>query len=616
MIPLPPIRRFVGLCAIAALAACADTETFSGSLISPAAVAVMPPSGPFSRPIGVAADRLGGRLRALDLTTGRYAATASQASFLRDAAVPTGRDRILTGVAAVATGPDTVHFFALDTRHDVVLRVPWVDGRGGGGSLVRTEPRLVSVDVDAADVSVAGVTLDRGRTATDTWTFTFARDGWTVSGLRSGTEPERAPATGAYATEDGALRLVIVGTPAEGDTITIAADNGLSEAALPGAPTALAASPDGSRVVAAYASAAGGGVAVFDPVAFDTPQAIPLPAGTRPVRLAFDDTGALWVADAALAQVHRVDVATAIVTSIDLPWPTLDVAPVLTPEGRPRLVLAPRDVPSVWLYDLDRGVFLDSTPGTPEITGMPLLSPVTGLATMPAPYDLPFQRDLTDGEATGPDLVDSTVAVALASGRVVWMQASTGCLVSDRLGPRTRQLNSATRVGDYTVNFPLEIPGTAYLEAAEDTSRHVLVNACAGNAPSESWSLTYDAIDGAWRAEGTVSGEQLATAIEDRRWVSDLGAVSTVIRAGTTVSVDGWRFRFDVIDGILAATALTLDEALPVITFDLPGDPVGYIRPAWANERGPVPEVIVAAQAEDVVVRIDARTATITALWD
>ncbi len=621
--------RHAGLLGLAALLALGfgcgqDDEIFSGSLDTPGPVGMVRGVGVFARPVAMSADQHGGRVRLLDLTTGRYASTTPHASFLRDAALPLGRDRLITAVAGLAAPSGTLDVWALDARHNHLIRAPWFEGTDGAGVPLRVEPvvtNVVSTPAGGGTAEASAVVLDRGQATSETFTLTFDGAQWQVRGSRSGPEAP-APKVGTWVSDGGAVRLVLSGEPLEGDRIEVQIEAGVQEWDLGGAPQGMHLSRNGFHL----AVSAGDTLYVLTTVPEATPDtlvpAVTLPTGAQPGRIDEDRDGQLWIADLALPAVHRYDPSTTTLVTLPMPWPVRDVAPVTSADGRARLAVAPLDgAPSVWLYDLFDDAFVDVNPSTPGVDGMTFLAPVEGLSAFEEPYELPFQRDPYDGDAFGADLSQTTIAISLASGKIVFMQADTGCLASDRLGPRTRRRNSGTTFGDYTPEFSADPPFTAYLSAAEDSTRHVVVNACAGLARQETWELTYDAIRGAWFADGTVTGLLTTPIREDARYTADNGQFSLLMRAGAAPSVDGWRLSFDVLDGILAGSAAGVADDLPQITFDLPGEPLAYVRPRGPTddderEDAVIPEVVVSARSEDVVVRIDARDGLITGIWD
>jgi hypothetical protein len=148
-----------------------------------------------------------------------------------------------------------------------------------------------------------------------------------------------------------------------------------------------------------------------------------------------------------------------------------------------------------------------------------------------------------------------------------------------------------------------------------------VVNACAGVAASEQWSVTFDAGLQGWRVEGILAGEQSNIAWEDQRYTSDLGEVSFLIRAGSTPSQDGWQILFDVIDGALAATGDNDLNGDRDIVLDMPSDPVAFTYRVGESGGGwdvvdERPFVLVLSQSKDIAARVEPPTGLIEVDWE
>ena len=173
---------------------------------------------------------------------------------------------------------------------------------------------------------------------------------------------------------------------------------------------------------------------------------------------------------------------------------------------------------------------------------------------------------------------------------------------------------------DYETNF--EGAGSAALmtQNALDT-RHVIVNSCAGVAKSEIWTLRYSEPDQAWHVDGSLTGDQAQLAYEDKRYTSDKGEVSFVIRAGTNPSEDGWMMQFRVFDGILTARGDNNADNQRDVRMEVPGDPlyfhyrVGPTGNGWkkVDER---PFVLVLGQGSDIAGRVKPQTGEIEVTWE
>lgn len=598
--------------AVLGLAACANDDKFSGSLNTPAPIGVLDPAlgGPFTHAIGYVGDRHGGRIRTLDLTTGRYLADDPFASFFRGNGIATGSDRELVGVQPYAPDADHIDLFVIDKRFNQLVRVPHVIGRAADGSPEEPVPVVTSqefTDVDASgdQATLVALTVDADTAATETWTLTCRGAWWDVIGSRSGEQP-RAFTDQLFLSTGDALSFVIRGDATPGDTFTVVVDNGATETDLAGTPTDLAMAPDQSALALIVREGEVDVVRLIDPVTGTPGAPLTLADGALPTRLAWSsDSTTLWIADRGTPTVWSVDGATAVVTAHPTPWPTQDLA-VLDGDAGTTVYLVPLGAQDVWVLDATSDALLDVNPSTPELDPMRLRAPITGLAALPREYRFPNDD---------PDVVllGRSVAVSLASGKIVWMKERTGCLVTDGLGPRTEVTSSTSTLSDYKPDFAISIPGTAYLGVVEDGTRHVNVNPCGGVAPAESWILRFDAIAQGWKVEGTVSGMQQSVAYEDARYVSDEAEIHFAMRAGALPSQDGWSMTFNILDGVLDAEGDNNEDGVRELAMDLPGRPAVFWRLVDGRER---PFVVAAAEASDVVVKVDSVTGIVDSLWE
>lgn len=650
-------QPLIALCACLVVApGCRDDELYEGAFDLPVAVAVLPTDrGPFLEPVGLAANGHGGQIATLALKQGRFLADDPSASFLRGNWIPTGQARVLSGVAVWAPSRFDVHVFAGDRHFEQLVQVPWIVGSetlsvGGEDRVFPVErppeagqPCFVPAGTawDPADGTpcpgvtwdgIAGIEVKHGYTTTETWVLTWseARHAWVVEGTRSGRQGDLAYPNVPYKASKRRIGFVPKGNPDalnDGDRIAVTTDNGAIEHDVGGAPQALSMAPDQSalalivhdRVIDAPV------LRWFDPATAAVTD-VNLPAGARPVRMAWTEAGdALWVADAGLPVAWELAPGAASPIRHDLPWPVLDLAPLF---GEVRQVFAVQDDGrTLWSFDADTDQPIDLNAAVPGDQGLFLGVPITGIEAIPLAYQYPETREVLRERRR----IGRGVAVALFSGRVVFAEEETGCLVQDGLGPRTGPNSASLVTTDDVLLDPLVIGGPTMTGNAHN-DRHVLVNPCAGIARDESWTVRYDGAIGAWRVRSTTWGDHAALAFEDQRYLSDNGEVSFTIRAGAVPSEDGWTFTFSTDEGALAATGDSDGDGLREIVLGSPGDPVFYQYPAGREEmveidwqHGSIGTVdgrtdrafiLLPAMASDNVTRIDPENGAIQARWD
>jgi hypothetical protein len=595
--------------ALLALAACNQDDEFSGTLDTPTAVAVLDGAGPFTQPVGFAADGHGGRVRVLDLLRGTYLADDPEAGFFAGSGLATGGARLLSGLVAVAPADDQVHVIAADRKFNQLVVLPYVVGVEAGApvedSPTVAEATFIDADSSGESVEVRVQPPARGRAARETWTFRFKSGVWRAEGSRSG--PQRRPCApnAPWISDDRAVVITLVGIPTDGDQAIVRIEDRSTEIDLPATPESLSLSPDGQRLALTLGDDDGAGALWWvDRLTGALTTPAPLPADARPLRMAWaPDSSRLYAADANRGSVWEVDAAGAV-TEHELPWPVFDVAVLDGADGR-RLFVARADASEVWVYSLASGALIDTNAATPGVDGMAFLAPVRGLEAIHEPYRWPTT-------AAGPQR-GRTVVVSLTDGQLVWMSEERGCLVADSLGPRTARTSQVNLDGDWRPGWDVNA-STPGLTATEDARHHVIVNPCAGIARAETWRLRYDATVQAWKVTAAISGEQSAPLIEDARYLSDRAEVSLVMRSGTLPSVDGMAATFEVVDGVLTTDGSNQGTSNNnQLTFDLPGDPAVFYAPSWTDRH---PYVLVPVQSSDIVVRVEPSTGLIDAVWD
>ncbi len=569
---------------IAFLLGCTDLPIVPLHFDGPVAAAVLPPGvgGPFEVPVGFVANSRNGTIVPLDLKQGRLLTDDATASFLRTAALSTGRRRILQDVAIWAED-GTVTVWAADLGFGELLRVPYIIAIGDDGvpvevSAAASAATFVDADESGDDAVLKGLDVRDGFTTTEDWYIEYDGARWWARGSRSGTQVNEPIPGEAYQSDHLEVLFELSGTATLGDRFEFRTDTGIDAFTLGGLPSALL-THDGRLYVTVLAADDGSSPArvfVLDARSGGYIGTVDLPDGVQPWRLAAGEDGRVFIADSrqAFVWVARFDQsfepASVPLESIATAAPVIDVA---VQDGR--LWVAPTGLQRVDVYDIASGAWFDPNPVTAEVEGIDLGSPVAGLA---ASIDTVYLlRETTWGARPRVP----TVAVSTQDGFVFELDATTGCAVVTARGPHGP--NASIDSGDAATYAALDDHGptsNSVLAADDATGEQIQTSACGGVARSETWLVTYDSALLSWSVEGTVSGVQLARAQDDVRYLSDDGAVSFIVQSGPLPPTDGDSFSFAVDRGILTLVGTDANGDGTVGTGDrsweFPGRPTAF----------------------------------------
>lgn len=542
----------------------------------PIDVAYLPPGPFFEQPVAYVTNWQSGTVSKLDLRRFDMLVEDEPGAWIASPPMAAGRDRVLDQVA-VATDLETfVDVLATDASRDEILRLPHLEVAGDGTLSFFGDP-VVSAGPEyhpgegsgGGEVTLAGLALLEGATATEEWTLTWRGSAWTVDGTASGPQVEVALPGVPYATDRDELRFTVVhgdAVPAEGSTVVLSTDTGLRSAPLSGYAHDLLAVPGGRWVLAAVQATGPGGepagvIEVWDRT-LEIGAVLELPEGARPAGMGLDREGtSALVADLSdLGVVHRVhlegdDPVAFVVEQVPVPGPTVDVAVGRSPE-RELLFAASLDEQVVHLVDLGTGEPVDWNPYTPEPDPIQVRAPVVGLAASAEEIDLN-----TEAPWGAPERAPVVVATTL-TGFLHVLDAATGCAAFESVAGAYVQADAS---GSYSPFTDLSPPSNPAIEVDPETGAVGTTNSCGGITLDEYWTLTYDESLQSYTVEGRESGEQVGRLYEDVRYVSDGGEISLLVRSGTLATTDGDRFVLDVNDGLS-----------PVPLQELPGDPLVY----------------------------------------
>ena len=548
---------------------------------------------PFDRPVGFVSNSRSGDIIPLDLKEGRLLTDDSMASFLRASAITTGQTRQLRDVAAFALA-GRVELWAIDVAGGTLVQAPYITGLDKNDHPIEVvptsgEPTFFDADGSGDAATMDSVVMRAGFTTTELWSIEYGSGRWWAKGSRSGTQ-EREPVAGElYVSDRGQIEFEITGTGTEGDRFEVATDTGVKDWSVAGRPTSLLG--DGVQIFVAVEGEVPS-VLVLDPFTGETLGNVALPAGASPWRMALSDAGELFVADSKNPAVYQIafagDATSASVSTLVTAAPVIDVAwqTGLLGDGTTfeRLFVAPVALTRVDVYDLVAGGWFDPNPADPEVQGIDLGAPISGLSASLGPVRL---QQVT---AWGAYPFVPAVVVATQDGFVFMLDATTGCGVVTERGPHgPNELLDSSSGAIYSYLQDQGVLSDASLAVdSYGTGEQITMSQCGGVARGESWEVVYDSSTVSWNVTGSLSGEQETAAFDDQRYVSDHGAISFLIQSGSAPATDGDRFEFLVDRGLLSWAGTDKDESGSIEAgsadkfWEAPGRPV-----AFSFESGP-----------------------------
>ncbi|MSP56890.1 MAG: hypothetical protein EXR69_14995 [Myxococcales bacterium] len=582
MRPLP--QRVYGRAVTLALTFLSGCNTTEGILLhfdGPIAAAVLSGgTSVFDEPVGLIANQRSGLIVPVDLKAGRLLTLSKSASFLRTPSLPTGSSRLL-GDVEVYLGPDgSTTVWATDTGGPSVLRLPWYALDDGGEPVltpVTTSGRgFVDADASGDDVLVLDVSARDGFATTEDWGISFDGTRWWVEGTASGPQTVEPRVDVPYWTDGGELGFTISGVATAGDRIEIHTETGLVETPVDHPIIDLVVV--GDEVWGSYSDETGSGLMGWDATTGDLRRTVRFSSGTGAGRMALGEIAGravLFVADTRLPMVHQVDVETAVDdATIPAAAPVVDVAYSagldMSGAAYTHLFIAPVGLSRLDVYDPVAGAPVDPNPLTVETDGVPLGSPVSGIA---ASVGSVWQQKVTSSGAR-PRV--PAIAVATGDGYVFQIDASTGCGVTDFRGAHgPNQLWSSSDGYASIDDIGAASDSAMWIDA--DSGEQASFSTCGGVTQSETWTITYDSATTSWEVSGSHSGLQEKHAYDDVRYLNDDGAVSFLIVSGALPATDGDQFFLAVSSGLLAIKGVdsnldgTVDTAL-----QFPGRPTAF----------------------------------------
>lgn len=567
--------------ALSSLVGCSDPTGILLHFDGPIAAAVIPGGASvFDEPVGIVANQRSGTIVPLDLKSGRILTLSNAASFLRTPSLATGADRLLGDVEVYVDADGSTMVWATDTAHSSVLWMPWFavdeDGQPVLQPAVAGGSGFIDIDASGDDAALFDVGVRDGFTTTEDWSVSYDGARWWVEGSASGPQTKEPMSDVEYWTDHGELGFTLSGSATAGDRFDIRTDTGLVETATDAIVSDLLIA-DGI-VYGSYSDASGSGLWAWDAVTGAPLPGVRFESGSGAGRMVLADVSGvntLYVSDSRLPQVHRVNLDTLqVAEAIPAAAAVLDVAVSsgVSEAGVSfaHLFVAPLGLLRVDVYDLYAELPVDPNPITPEIEGVFLGSPVSGLAASIG--SVWQQRETTWGARPRVPVV----AVSTGDGYLFQLDSSTGCAVVDLRGP-----HGPNQVWDTTVSYASlnDLGATSDVSLWIDSysGEQASFSTCGGVTVTETWTITFDSGSATWTVDGSHSGMQMGRAQSDVRYLSDSGSVSFLIVSGGLPPTDGDQFLLSVDAGLLTVKGVdTNQDTTTDAALVFPGRPAAF----------------------------------------
>jgi hypothetical protein len=603
------------------LVGCADDILLVGAFDGPDATTVLPvgTESPFNIPVGFVANTRNGRIVPLDLKHGTLLGDSVASPYLAPRSIATGDQRQLGQIDVWSPDGAQIDVFAADIAAGTLLQATYsqsIDPANGAPvppELVASEPVFEDTDGNGDAISVVDLRMRHGWSTTEEWVLEYDGARWWAFGSQSGKQARHFETGERWSSDNKEIVLTLEGSATEGDRLTFRTDTAVREHDVGGVPLAVTRIRDTDLFALGTwdRDADTGALVIWDAATAAEVGRLSLDAGGQPWRIVVsDDNDALYIGDSKVPRVLRVPFDPTrpdllVAESIETRGVVMDLALISDP-GDPdtgavaydHLFVAGAQEARVDVYDLTAGTWLDVNPLDDVVGGLDLRSPVVGLSTAPLPFK--FQEESGDEVRR----VGRAVAVTTFDGAVRLLEGATGCQAITTDGPRV-----ASETGYEEVAFDDNGPASNPIMLTDDaTGRQVVSDPCGGVVRTETWTVTFDGVEGNWEVEGSASGVQEGRAWPDQRYVTDQGELSFLILASTAPATDGDTFSFTMEEG-----TLRLDEVLDgdgtADPNELPAAPLAFEMEAgpegggWNPDRRQV-HLLVPVTNSDVVLRI------------
>ena len=566
--------------------------------------------------LGFIANRRSGKIVPLDLERNSAFSDQASASFLRPRGVATGSGRSLEDLVAFAPSNDRISLYALDTRSQKLLQVPYIEGMLPEPQLIipiASEIEFVDADQSGDAPTLQDLRLQTGATSTEDWTLTYQRGEWLVQGSRSELQEFHAFTGTQYISEQEEIQFTISGTASEGDQFQFSTETGLVEHDLGGTPLEMLSISDPFLLISVFnTETSSSWLSLFNMIQNQEIGRWEAPDGSQLGRMIQQDE-TIFITDTQNPQIFELnisldDFSASTVETISAIAIVHDLE-ILKTETYSHLFAAMATEQRIDVFDLDTREWKQVNPYEELRGGTRLYSPVVGISKTPRAIKLQSTSNFDVPET------DYAVVASLFDGTVVMLEGETGCVATIPGGSSIDISGNSFGVITFQDTGILSNP-EVYIN---DAGMMLSTSNCGGVLLDEDWTVLYDGTTGDWTVEGSRSGEQETIAHLDKRYRSDNGAFSFLLLSGNYPPTDGDFFTFSTIANTLTLNSILRPSGTRSEALELPASPEVYQKfesgdDGWIDLDGEVYALIPISNS-DTVIRLNLETWTTEMVW-
>jgi hypothetical protein len=567
--------------------------------------------------LGFIANRRSGKIVPLDLERNSAFSDQFSAPFLRPRGVATGAGRSLEDLVAFAPSNDRISLYALDTRSQKLLQVPYIEEMLPEPQLITptaSEINFVDSDQSGDSPTLQDLKLQTGATTTEDWTITYQRGEWLVQGSRSALQEFQATTGTEYISGQEEIQFTISGTASEGDYFEFSTETGLVEHDLGGTPLEMLSISDPFLLISVFdTETSRSWLSLFNMIQNQEIGRWEAPEGVQLGRMAQQDE-TIFITDTQNPQIIEFsitldDFAASTAETISAISVVHDLE-ILETQTYSHLFAALATEQRIDVFDLDTREWKQVNPYEELRGGTRLYSPVVGISKTPRAIQLQSTSDFNAPE------IDHAIIASLFDGTVVMLEGETGCVAT---------IPGGSSIDISGISFgTIEFKDTGVLSNPEvyvnDAGMMLSTSNCGGVLLDEDWTVLYNGTTGYWTVEGSRSGEQETLAHLDKRYRSDNGAFSFLLLSGNYPATDGDFFTFSTRANTLSLQSVLLPSGTRSEALELPAPPEVYQKfesgdDGWIDLDGEVYALIPISNS-DTVIRLNLETWATEMVWN